>query len=166
LQSPRFHFIASALRLLKKSKYSYPFELAKALFMGHTIWIDVDGRSGTETHHDMGVLHRLDKHLDALAEKLGVTRLTAFYDYRELNAAYDEAGEELPGPEWFDSAKGLEAFTALRLRLEEDWDAINWKPDKSEQHWPQSLMDDLRFCESLLEQAVLKGQRFRLMIVP
>ncbi len=102
--------------------------------MGHTIWIEVDGHPGSETPQGMSILEDLHKHLDALAEKLGVARLAT--------------------------------FRALRRRLEEDFSALGWEPDKSTQHYPPELMKELRFCEQVLEEAVKKGQRFRLMIVP
>jgi hypothetical protein len=114
----------------------------------------------------MGVPLRLDKQLDVLAEKLGVAKITSFYDYRELIKAYDSDKEALPDPVWFDSAIGLATFKALRLCLEGNWGALDWTPNNSQEHWPQSLMDNLRFCESLLEDALLKGQSFRLLIVP
>ncbi len=134
--------------------------------MGHTIWIEVSGRPESETHRDMSVPLRLDKQLDVLAEKLRVAKVTSFYDYRELIKSYGDGTEELPEPVWFDSTIGLATFKALRLGLEANWDALDWRPDKSQQHWPRSLLDDLQFCQSVLEDAVLKGQVFRLLIVP
>jgi hypothetical protein len=134
--------------------------------MGNVIWIDIRDRPGSETHNDLGVPLELDKQLDVLAEKLGVAKITSFYDYRELIKALGDDQEELPEPVWFDSNVGLATFKALRVCLEANWDALEWTPDKSQQHWPQSLMDDLRFCQSVLEEAVLKGQAFRLLIVP
>lgn len=134
--------------------------------MGNTIWIEAQGRPGSETHDDMSVLLRLDKPLDALATKLGVTKLSDFYDYRELLENFGDDEEELPDPSWFDSVKGLETVKSLRQHLEQDFDELEWKPDESEAHFPQTIMDDLKFCESVLEEAVAKGQKFRLLIVP
>jgi len=140
--------------------------------MGNTLWIESQGRPGVETHNDMSVLLRLDKPLDALADKLGVARLTTFYDYSPLNEAFDDLLDEdsktesPAGPVWFDSAKGLESVKALRLHLETDFASLNWSPSKSQTQWPQLLMDDLKFCQTVLEEAVRRGQAFRLMIVP
>jgi hypothetical protein len=134
--------------------------------MGNTAWIDVRGRAGSETHHDMNVLLRLDQRLDVLAVSLGVTKLTEFYDYRELIFGYDGDCEQTVSDQWFDSTDGLATFKALRLCLETNWDAFGWTPDESEQHWRRMLMDDLEFCEEVLEQAVLSEQEFRLLIVP
>jgi hypothetical protein len=138
--------------------------------MGNTVWIDVRGRAGSETHHDMNVLHGLDQQLDALANSLGVTKLTEFYDYRELillarAAGVDQDNEEV-SDEWFDSTNGLATFKALRLCLETNWDALGWTPGESELHYPPTLMSHLEFCEKVLEEAVLNGQEFRLLIVP
>jgi hypothetical protein len=133
--------------------------------MGNTIWIEVRGRPANETHEDMNVLHALEKHLDVLAEKLGVTSLTDFYDYGEPLANFGDAEDELPDPSWFDSAKGLESFGTLRACLEKNFASLDWRPVGSEQHYPQTLFEQLQFCQSVLEEAVRKGQQFRLLIV-
>ena len=133
--------------------------------MGHTIWIEVYGRPGSETHNDMGVLLRLDKQLDVLAEKLDVVKITSFYDYRSLIEDRGVSEDELPDPVWFDSAIGLATFKALRLCLEANWDALGWTPDAGREHWQRQIMNDLQFCQSVLEDAVLKGQAFRLLLV-
>jgi hypothetical protein len=81
--------------------------------MGHTLWIEDRGRPPSETHDDMSVLHDLQEPLEALAEKLGVAKITSFYDYSELERAYDD-GEPICTPEWFDSVSGLRSVTQLR----------------------------------------------------
>jgi hypothetical protein len=133
--------------------------------MGSTTWIDVYGRSGAETHRDMNVLNRLDEELDVLAAKLGVAKITSFYDYRELIIESGAVETEWPAPVWFDSGDGLATFAALHKILASDWHALNWKPEKSTDHWPASLMEHLSFCQSILEEAVLSESKFRLMIV-
>ncbi len=149
--------------------------------MGSTVWIEVEGRLGAETHNDMNVLLRLEKPLDVLAEKLGVSKLSSFFDWSVMDAAADaellaisgaeehEAGDGTatsPDASWFDPAAGLAAIMALRQRLEEDWDALAWTPERSQQHWREGLMEDLRFCQTVLEDAIETGRRFRLVIVP
>ncbi len=134
--------------------------------MGHTLWIEDRGRPGSETHDDMGVLLRLQKPLDALAAKLGVAKLSSFYDYSELERAYDGVNEPICTPEWFDSTSGLRSVTRLRSTLENDFGALEWKPDTGEAHWPASLLDDLRSCEVVLKEAVANGREFRLLVVP
>jgi len=162
--------------------------------MGDTIWIEAQGRAGRETHNDMSVLLRLDKYLDVLAEKLGVAKLTEFYDYGAMADDFDDDdadggkdddeidesdGDEedddseeeerddvqLTGRVWFDSAKGLETVKTLREHLEKDFDALNWKPDESRRHFPRSLLEDLQFCQTILDEAVANGRKFHLLIV-
>jgi hypothetical protein len=139
--------------------------------VGQTIWIDVRGRPGSETHNDMSVLLRLDRELDALAEKFGVAKLSDFHDTSQLIDEYksilEEAGVDssVPDPSWVDSSTGLETVTTLRLHLERDFSVLNWQPDKSRKHWPENLLNDLRFCEKVLNEAVSNAQPFRLMIV-
>ena len=56
--------------------------------MGHTIWVEVRGRSLNETADDSSTMLRLMDKLDTLAVKLGVNKLSEFYDYSELEEAY------------------------------------------------------------------------------
>lgn len=128
--------------------------------MGSTIWIEVDGVPGCETHEDLSVLHALADELDALAKTLGVTEPSAFYDYAALLPV-----DEREGPEWFDAREGLRAMAALRAALEEDFGRLGWTPDASRRHFPESLLREVRFCERVLSEGARSGRRFRLMIV-
>ena len=121
--------------------------------MGNTIWIDVRGVPGDELHEDMNVLLALDKVLEELAIMLGVTPLKKFYDYERAK------------PTWFDAKDGFRAVHALRDALELDFTVLDWEPDEETGHWPEALLEHLRACERVLEDAVAKKRRFRLMIV-
>jgi hypothetical protein len=46
-----------------------------------------------------------------------------------------------------------------------DWPALNWNPGKGQEHWPANLMEDLAFCQTVLEDAVSNNAKFRLMII-
>ncbi|MBK6696049.1 MAG: hypothetical protein IPG50_28140 [Myxococcales bacterium] len=128
--------------------------------MGNTIWIEVRDRPGAETHEDLSVLHALTDQLDALAKRLGVTQPSAFYDYSPLLPV-----EEHANPTWFDANRGLESMTTLHAVLREDFGSLRWTPDASQQHWPESLLDELTFCERILAEAARDARAFRLMIV-
>jgi hypothetical protein len=101
--------------------------------MGHTIWVEVQGRPLKETADDYSTTHRLMDALDVLAGKVGVRALGDFYDYSELEKAYGDLGDDgaLDGGEhegnfspeptveerqaagvWFGSAVGLESKTS------------------------------------------------------
>jgi hypothetical protein len=132
--------------------------------MSIAIWIDVNPRR-EETLSDMTVLNALAKELDALAERLGVNKVSSFFDYRELIRGSGEAEKDLPAPVWFDAATGLAAFSALHKKLKSDWAALSWTPNKSQGHWPERLMENLAFCCSVLQDAVTRKEKFRLLIV-
>jgi hypothetical protein len=155
--------------------------------MGHTIWVEVHGRPLKETADDSSTMHRLMDNLDVLAGKLGVRKLSDFYDYSELEEAYgdlsdegedtEDGGEEESAPEptleerqakgeWFDSAVGLDSVRKLRQRLTERFDDLGFKPDRSTAHWPKQLLDELSHTEAILNEAASRAQRFRLLIVP
>lgn len=154
--------------------------------MGHTIWVEIHGRPVNETAQDCSTMYRLMDNLDALAGKLGVRKLSDFYDYSELEEEYGDLGDEgdesendddeEPASEptleerqskgdWFDSTLGLESVRKLRERLTAQFDDLGFKPDRSRGHWPKQLMDELSHAEKVLSDAASHGQRFRLLLV-
>lgn len=132
--------------------------------MGHTVWIDVQGR-GDETHSDMNVLLRLSEKLDVLAVKLEVAKLSSFFDYSKLIQAYGES-DESSEPSWFKAEDGMVTVATLNKSIQADWAVLGWSLERSEQHYPDTLLTNLKFCESVLEQAVAQQAMFRLLIVP
>jgi hypothetical protein len=114
----------------------------------------------------MSVLHRLEEPLDALSEKLGVAKLSSFYDYSELEKAHDPDTQAIREPQWFDSAEGLQAVRRLRSVLQADFAALGWVPQTSADHWSRQLLDELFWCEEVLEKAHTKRREFRLLVVP
>jgi hypothetical protein len=153
--------------------------------MGHTIWVEIKGRPTKETAQDSSIMHRLMDNLDALAGKLGVQKLSDFYDYSELERAYgdfdesedsEDAAQEEPGKptleqrqakgKWFDSTVGVASVRKLREHLAARFADLGFVPDKSKGHWPKRLMDELTHTEAALNDAAAQGQQFRLLIVP
>jgi hypothetical protein len=155
--------------------------------MGHTIWVEVQGRPLKETADDSSIMHHLMDNLDELAGRLRVAKLSGFYDYSELEEAYadlvesdaeegSEGGGELNREptleerqargDWFDSAEGLESVRKLRQHLANHFKDLQFTPDDSTGHWPKQLMSELARSEAILEEAVERGRRFRLLIVP
>ena len=119
--------------------------------MGDTIWVDVQGRAEDDLPSDNSIMLRLERQLDKLAAKLGVPKLTTFYDYSAMEAefadfaegddAHDEDSDEVskapasPG-QWFDPAPALKAITAIRQHLAQHPDDLGFKADASRSHWP------------------------------
>lgn len=60
--------------------------------MGDTIWVDVHGGSEDDLPSDNSIMLRLDKHLDKLADKIGVAKLTTFYDYSAMEDEFGDFG--------------------------------------------------------------------------
>jgi hypothetical protein len=152
--------------------------------MGHTIWVEVRGRPLKETADDSSIMHRLMDSLDELAGRLGLRKLSDFYDSSELEAAYgdfdddaEDDSDEEPAAEptleegqskgdWFDSATGLDSVRRIRERLTEQFDDLGFKPEPSTTHWPKQLMEELERTERILTDAASRNQSFRLLIVP
>src|SRR5689334_6817724 len=138
--------------------------------MGDTIWVDVQGRAEDDLPSDNSIMLRLDEQLDRLSAKLGVAKLSDFYDHSEKEAEFadlaqdadveedDESGQvaeraTAPGT-WFDPAPALRAVTAIRQHLVRHPADLGFKPDASASHWPSDLMDELEYATAVLEDAV------------
>ncbi len=156
--------------------------------MGHTIWVDVLGRSKDDPlPRDNSIMLKLSEELDRLSERLKVAKLSGFFDYSVLNEEYgvleDEFGdpsEELSeakaadgsddndeaGGSWFDPEPALEAVRTIHKRLVQDFADLGWTPDRSRAHWPAELLEELRHCQTVIEEAVSRGRKFRFQIVP
>jgi hypothetical protein len=152
--------------------------------MGDTIWVDVQGRAETDSPADNSIMLRLGEHLDKLSAKLGVPKLTEFYDYSALEDEFAEliesgrSGEEddtnlvadsvdtsQQAGTWFDPAAALEAVRTIQHRLEQHPEELNFKPDASRSHWPTDLMQELERVQAALEDAVSRSKKFRFLIV-
>jgi hypothetical protein len=55
--------------------------------MGSTAWIEMHGRPLRETAFDCSIVHHLIDNLDILAGKLGVQKLSGFYDWSDFEVA-------------------------------------------------------------------------------
>jgi hypothetical protein len=145
--------------------------------MGHTIWVDVRGRSEDDVPADNSIMQRLQSELDRLSTKLNVPKLSEFYDFSELEAYYGdfEGGEEDDGPlaegspsegSWYDPEPALKAVRAIHDHLLQHPEDLGFQPDPSRAHWPDGLMGELQDCLAALEDAAVRGQQFRFLIVP
>ena len=143
--------------------------------MSETIWVDVRGRSKEDLPQDNSIMLRLKDQLDRLSMKLNVAKLTDFYDYGELEAEYgdlDSAGDLVSGDEdqsrgsWFDSGQALAAVCTLHAHLVQHPEELGFTPAPSQAHWSGQLMEELKHCQAVLEEAVAHGRPFRFLIVP
>jgi hypothetical protein len=138
--------------------------------MGNTIWVET--KKGTKKkggERDNSIMLRLDKNLAGVARKLKVTKLSEFYDYSVLAEAFgEELGDGVPIPEekWSDSTEGLASLQAIYSHLSEHPEDLKFKPDSSREYWPKMLMEELKYCVSVLKKAAAAKAMFRLVIVP
>lgn len=133
--------------------------------MGHTIWIELKGDKKGATDSDNSIICKLDKELDQLATKLGVTPLTEFCDYTVLESEYSDGPKTLK-PKWSDSIAGLESLFTIYAALQKDPKSLKWKAKPETSHWPEYLREELRYCVSVLIRGVKEKKKFRLLIVP
>jgi len=139
--------------------------------MSDTIWLEVsDGRENSGGERDNSIMLKLTAELDTLAERLGVAKLSSFYDNTALADAYAGEFEDVEVPQvesvWFDAAPGRGAVEAILAELRSNAVAIRYPSDPSRGHWPDALLDELQYCHASLTQAEQRGLRFHFLIVP
>jgi hypothetical protein len=143
--------------------------------VGTTIWVDVEGRPDDDVPPDHSIMLRLMDELDDLSDRLKVAKLSEFCDYSVIEAEYADELEGLERPlddknypcdRWFDPGRPLEAVRAVHDRLATDFTALRWVPDRSRDHWPEALIEELKHCRTVLEEASAGGRKFRLLVVP
>lgn len=144
--------------------------------MGDTIWVDVQGRRKDDLPRDNSIMLRLKAELDQLSDQLSVPRLSQFYDYSELQAAYADlieqakavnpATTETAKESWFDPTPALSAIRKLNDHLERHSEELAFPEDRKRRHWRTILLSELKDCQSTLEKAASQGHRFRFLIMP
>lgn len=99
--------------------------------------------------------------LDTAAERLRLTPLTAFADYRPIPDGFDGSPDDLkeamgPCTDWFDASKGEQTIAALA-------DAVSSDPEEFEAiDCLEAVEEELRDLSQVLAHAARKGLRFRL----
>ena len=141
--------------------------------MGNTIWLeltDVDTLPAGSGRDNSTMLDLQDQ-LDTLAERLGVTKLSAFFDYSALEEDFSEelaeAGLPAASPEraWFDSRQGLATIDALLEELRARPESLGFRPDGRRKEWPRAVLDDLAYCSAGLRAAVARSAEFSFRII-
>jgi hypothetical protein len=140
--------------------------------MGDTIWLETtDGRSKQGGDRDNSIMLRLGEELDALADRLGVAKLSSFYDNSALAEALAEEFDDpdvagsLPPEVWFEAEEGRRTLAALVNELRERPESLRFTLDSSRSHWPQALTEELAYCLSALSEAAAQRGKFHLLIV-
>ena len=140
--------------------------------MGNAIWIQTqDKQDAPDSDRDLIYINDLSDLLDMLCEKMGVTEIVDFHDYSEMAKEFEEefkeAGINEPDPEaqWYDPEPALTTFNALISALEKDFSQLEYTPEGTDDQTENELMDELRYCQTFLQNAIAVGQKFRLLIL-
>jgi hypothetical protein len=133
--------------------------------------------------------------LDDLAVRLGVAKLSDFFDYTEMARKADaelEAAEIRDGlredtgdddqtvdvtaepvaqreatGDWFDSVQGLATVRTLTSYLVAHPRKLKMPTHPSDvKRYRSGLLNELRLCETVIARAASSGRRFRLLLVP
>ena len=145
--------------------------------MGMTIWIHIlNGRKIEGNQNDCSWMHRLSEPLDALCAQHGVEKLSAFFDYTDLEHNMDddiddsdeepklnpETGWEwgIEDMEWFPTDLGLRTLSALHAAV---------SSQKSIGDLPAArkgeLLAELQDCIRQLTLAVKHNQTFHFTVL-
>jgi hypothetical protein len=159
--------------------------------MSMTLWLHtLQGhdmtREMTRESEDHDLMHELADDLDFLCERLGVARLSSFFDLTDMEYNFDHGGaaaqsahaEDDDGEvstldaetgyaygiddmQWFDAASGLTTLQALREEIDFS-DGLELHLDEEEQ---DLLLQELDDCISRLRQPAAAGGRFHLAVL-
>ena len=151
--------------------------------MGMTLWIHtLQDREMSHESDDHSLMHDMADQLDLLCERLGVLKLSSFFDMTDLEYNLDEedgdegdeadeGGEDTLDPEtgyaygiddmqWFDAGSGLATLEALYAELE-DGAAEEVPLEDDERGY---LLEELEDCIAELAD-LAPGGRFHLAVV-
>ena len=134
--------------------------------MGDTIWVRRKSRAGREDaldDVDHSLFSRHAEALDALAERLGVRRLTEFFDYTDVQ--YTMAEEDLPenwvaeNEQWFAPAEALPPLAKIIAKLKSG--PVRGVPEDAR----SELVEELEHCLGTVAAAGSEGDRFHFCVV-
>ena len=143
--------------------------------MGNTIWIQVQqGGEKTGGERDLSVMLEFQETLDQLANSLGVTPPSAFFDYTAIaqqfledqKEAGEEPMEEMSPEVWSDASDGHRTIAALASSLRDNSSALGGAQDALPKDRLDWLLEEFDHCVSLLERAEREGNPFRFLVVP
>lgn len=146
--------------------------------MGNTLWLNIRKGDSIECNQsDHSIMYNLDVQLDGIARRLGVRRLSDYYDWSDLEDDFlAEMGEDqdegdadgersIDDLEWFDPRQGLATVEALLKHIHEHPDLFLFENDSSRSHWRNMLLDELEDCRSVLADAAQEGRSFHLAVL-
>ena len=154
--------------------------------MSMTLWLHTrQEREMTRDSEDHDLMHTLADDLDFLCDRLGVARLSAFFDLTDMEYNFDHGGASITSarvddddeintldPEtgyaygiddmrWFDAASGLATMQALREEIDFS-DGLELHLDEEKQ---DLLLDELDDCIARLREPAAKGGLFHLAVL-
>ena len=128
--------------------------------MSDTIWFLREGHSEDGDDYDHTLMLNSSEQLDALAESLGVSKLSEFHDYSDLefNLSEEELDEAwvAENSQWHAPAPALESVQALLTHL----DKLDIPAESR-----SDLREELEDCLDKLSSAVAAGEKFHFCIV-
>jgi hypothetical protein len=155
--------------------------------MSMTLWLHtLQGREMTRESDDHTLMHELAGDLDALCVRLGVAKLSSFFDLTDMEYNYagragqvrsgeDEGDDEelstldpetgyaygIDDMRWFDAAIGLQALQALYEEIATDG---GFELHLSEEEY-DVLLDEIEDCIVQLKEAAARQGRFHLAVL-
>jgi hypothetical protein len=179
------HPAVSVLRPAALSETDFLSPTFQDTFMSMTLWLHtLQEREMTRESEDHNLMHELAEDLDSLCERLGVARLSSFFDMTDMEYNFDHGGAHAQSAEiddddvsvldpetgyaygiddmrWFDAAAGLKTMAALREEIDFS-DGSELHLDEEEQ---DVLLDELDDCIMRLHEPAQAGGKFHLAVL-
>ena len=154
--------------------------------MSMTLWLHtLQDREMSRDSEDHNLMHELADDLDFLCERLGVFKLSSFFDLTDMEFNFDHGGAlaqsaqvdeddevstldpetgyayGIDDMQWFDAGAGLATLSALREEIDFS-DGLELHLDEEEQEVLLSELDD---CIMHLRDPAAKGGKFHLAVL-
>ena len=83
----------------------------------------------------------------------------------EFGSTVAEIFVQVHGRWRLDPLPAIASIQAIRAHLTKHPEDLGFKSDPSTAHWPGELMNELAYCQTVLEEAASRGRQFRFLIV-
>jgi hypothetical protein len=135
--------------------------------MATSVWVLRQSAAGEGDDFDHSAIFDASDELDRVAAELGVTRISAFFDWTDFDANMSaeeplEDYEYVAAARWFEPSEALSPLEALHAHLKAN-PAAGETPDWDELY--PSVLVELEDVLIKVRQAAAEGTRFNLCVV-
>ncbi len=131
--------------------------------MSEVLWVRVEGRADEPDPMDHSLLFELTERLNTLAAQLGVTPLSAFYDWADYEYNRSDAGEDeswiAEHARWHEAPAVLSSLRSIAQAMR------HTAMGEIDEDTAAALQEELNDCITRVQEAAEQGRRVHLCVV-